>query len=470
MSAAAAARARAAGPTPLLLPPSTRRLLGQRLSGLALAVVAPVVAPGDPAPGPAWRFETSGGGALDLPLSAARAWERPPYAMPVRLVSARGEVLGEAVIGTRVGFDALVEKALATMLCLLRAALDGRAGPTAGPAPAAARSPGSLHLALAGGRVRHAAHRWRDRLLAEHWAIGVVAQPAGALLDGEPLGPVAWVHPGPFDDLADPHPWPGTDRVLCEEMPLDPPGAPGRILWLDLAGDPADAGRPASPRVAAGAIVLAGDMHRSYPGASVWEDGEVLLLPETPARGETTIHRLGDDGSLAPICRVAPELRIADPTLFWHGDRAWIAYTDLDIGAHDNLCLLHAPGPRGPWTPHRGNPVKLDIRSARPAGPVLRHRGALYRPAQDCARWYGAAVVLNRVEVLTTELFREVPVRRIEPPAGRFPHGLHTLAADGARLFVDGKRLAPRPGALAAKARGKAASLSRGLFGGAGHG
>ena len=39
----------------------------------------------------------------------------------------------------------------------------------------------------------------------------------------------------------------------------------------------------------------------------------------------------------------------------------------------------------------------------------------LYRPTQDCSRHYGGAVVIQRIDVLTTEWFHETPVARIEP-------------------------------------------------------
>jgi hypothetical protein len=66
----------------------------------------------------------------------------------------------------------------------------------------------------------------------------------------------------------------------------------------------------------------------------------------------------------------------------------------------------------------------------------------LFRPGQDCARTYGAAVVIHRVEVLTPDAYRETVVTRIRPdPSSDFPDGLHTLAAgEGGQIWLDGKR------------------------------
>ena len=63
--------------------------------------------------------------------------------------------------------------------------------------------------------------------------------------------------------------------------------------------------------------------------------------------------------------------------------------TDLHIWWSDDLF--------GQWRPHAANPVKIDARSARPAGTPFVHAGTLYRPAQDCSHTYGGAVAICRV-------------------------------------------------------------------------
>src|SRR5213596_456309 len=57
--------------------------------------------------------------------------------------------------------------------------------------------------------------------------------------------------------------------------------------------------------------------------------------------------------------------------------------------------------PLGPWRPHPGNPVKVDVRSSRPAGGPFLFGGNLYRPAQDCSRTYGGGITINRVTHLS---------------------------------------------------------------------
>ena len=112
--------------------------------------------------------------------------------------------------------------------------------------------------------------------------------------------------------------------------------------------------------------------------------------------------------------------------------------------------LLHADRLEGPWVPHRLTPVKIDIAGARPAGPLFKVGEALFRPGQDCSRTYGGGIAIHRVDVLNEDTYRETKVSALAPdPDGPFPDGIHTLAVDGDRVWVDGKRFVlDMPGAF----------------------
>ena len=134
---------------------------------------------------------------------------------------------------------------------------------------------------------------------------------------------------------------------------------------------------------------------------------------------------------------------MADPTLFRANGLYWLAYADGDIGLYDNLCLRFAERLEGPWRPHPLNPVKIDVRSSRPGGTPFRVGNALFRPAQNCARSYGGALAVNRIEVCTPGDYREETIAMLSPdPDGPFPDGLHTLSVRNDAVLIDGKRLA----------------------------
>ncbi len=281
----------------------------------------------------------------------------------------------------------------------------------------------------AGGRLDRARTKWADRLRSEWWSLGIASRSPQEILRTGGLGPVRWLAPDAGAAYcADPFPLPGTGKVLCEEMPMS--GGHGRIVVLAESGG----------TFSRAGIVLETAQHHSYP-CVYQENDETFLLPEATSRGGTTLYHLSASYGLTPVCAVAEGRRLADSTLFRHGDRYWIAATDLDFGSHDNLVLLYADYLGGPWQAHPAAPASIDIRGARPAGPPFRADGALFRPAQDCSATYGGGIAINRIDVLTPEVFHESLALRLLPEAGGpFPHGLHTLAGDGTRTWIDGKR------------------------------
>jgi hypothetical protein len=360
-------------------------------------------------------------------------WHRAPYVMPFRLVryapgSRSPEILDLAAIGTRgdqAEYLARVERIFAHLV------EDALVGTSRGQAELSV-DPGRTapQRSYRSGYFDYVIAKWHLRLFSERWSVGLTTTPVTNILSAGATGAVQWQ---PADHrnsyLADPFPLPGTDQLLCEEMPLH--GGVGRVVALSPDRD--GVWRTSS-------VVLDTGQHHSYP-CTVKDGARTYFLPEATNRGGTTLYEFARDEIPRPICAVALGRRLADPTLFKHDNRYWIACTDLDIGTHDNLCFLYADQPEGPWRPHRCTPVKIDICGARPAGSVFGIGAALFRPGQDCARTYGAAVVIHRIECLTPDAYRESVVARLDPdPDGPYPHGLHTLSVDSERVWLDGKR------------------------------
>jgi hypothetical protein len=100
------------------------------------------------------------------------------------------------------------------------------------------------------------------------------------------------------------------------------------------------------------------------------------------------------------------------------------------------------------------NPVVVDPRSARPAGPPFRVEGHSTGPPGllDGLR----DRVTQAIVVLSTEEYEEEVAAVVRPdPAGPFPHGLHTLTGVGQVTLVDGKRYVWSTAALVRALRGR---------------
>jgi hypothetical protein len=391
------------------------------------------------------RLETATGWPLDDPRLLAAHWHRAPFVLPIRLVryapqSALREILDSATIGTRGDRDVFQRRLERIATLLVRGWLRGSNGGEWNTDP-----DGLFAEAVprgVSGRLDRFRARWHDRTHVEWWSLGSTPVSLAGVVRTGRLGTVAWLAPNKAASyLADPFPWPGTGKLLCEEMPVR--GGKGRIIAIDPACPDTWPGGATGPMP-----ILETDQHHSYP--NVFQDNVATwLLPEATRFGSTTLYRLTAGGTPVFACAVAPERRLADPTLFHHAGRYWIACTDLDIGEHDNLCLLHAERPEGPWVPHRRWPVRIDIRGARPAGALFDIDGQLHRPGQDCTTTYGGGIAIHRIDLLTPDAFRETLVRVLRPdPDGPFPDGLHTIVHDGARCWVDGKRLVLDPASI----------------------
>jgi hypothetical protein len=272
------------------------------------------------------------------------------------------------------------------------------------------------------------------RFYREQWNIGIIRQPIYEFL--EPDSRVENIQWAPFSEnykyVADCFGVADTSgiTILCEEFAY----RSGKAVISSIRYT--DEGGFSSPRSAVNP-----PYHISYPYL-FQHDGETYCVPETAAAREIQIHRakrFPDDW--VKVSTILTDVAAVDPTMIKHEDFWWLFFTDLSKGKDTDLFIWLAPSLFGPWKPHLGNPVKCDVRSSRSAGTPFVHAGQLYRPAQDCSEAYGGRVVLNRVTHLTPEVFKEEPVRFIEPvPNSPFPKGLHTLSSVGGFTLVDGKR------------------------------
>jgi hypothetical protein len=186
--------------------------------------------------------------------------------------------------------------------------------------------------------------------------------------------------------------------------------------------------------------VLRAPYDLSYPFVFEWR-GQRFLMPESANAGRIEVfaaRRYPFDWTLEQV--LFNPLRAVDSTLVEVDGRWWLFTStspNLDVSNYDELYAYHGPSPFGPWTPHRRNPVKSDARSARSAGRFFRRGGSLFRPSQDACPADGSAIVVNRIDVLTPELFQETAVSRIEPHWRQRLSGTRTLNSCPGLTIVD---------------------------------
>jgi hypothetical protein len=244
---------------------------------------------------------------------------------------------------------------------------------------------------------------------------------------------------------ADPFPLHKDGRyyVFFEELPRG--ASKAHISMLEVRPD----GTWSAPQ-----RVLERDYHLSYPFL-LEHEGRLLMIPETAQNRTVEAWRCVEFPLRWRFERVLLDgVRCVDATLTRAADRWWMfANSGMTRCLDDELHIFHAADPlgrsEGGWRPHARNPVKSDVRSARPAGALFWRDGALHRPAQICTPLYGAGVSVNRVQRLTATDYAERETQRIQPAAGSGLLGIHTINRAGDLTVVDAFRRRSRLGGLA---------------------
>jgi hypothetical protein len=252
------------------------------------------------------------------------------------------------------------------------------------------------------------------------------------ILDGPDASHPEFKHLIPPKDRfwADPFPVFRNGRyyIFCEEYPYH--RRKGRISVMELDRN----GRCSSP-----VTVLDRAYHLAYPFIFEWQ-GEYFMIPETESNKTIELYRctsFPDQWELFTV--LIDNISAVDTTLTEIGGRWWMFTNIAAEGTSDwdtELHLFHAPSPVGPWTAHKSNPVKSDVRSARPAGSIFSLDGKVYRPSQDCSVRYGHSMSINEIVEIDTDKFEEVEVSRILPEWAPGLVGTHTInSVEGLTVF-----------------------------------
>ncbi|HKU68916.1 MAG TPA: hypothetical protein VJP85_14170 [Candidatus Baltobacteraceae bacterium] len=288
-------------------------------------------------------------------------------------------------------------------------------------------------------RQSRAASFVREKFYSIEWTIARVNETPAQFIGGERRADVTYLYRSTKERyLADPCVIVRDARafVFCEEYRKA--DRLGTVMVSELGKRGASAPQ----------AVITEAHHLSYP--HVFEHGgETYCIPESGGIRKVCLYRCVEfPATWEYVHTLIDGFEAADSTIVRHADRWWLFCTssrEAVKGHYSHLYVWHANDLFGTWTQHVRNPVKIDARSARPAGPFFTHEGQLYRPAQDCSRSYGCAVRINRIDTLTPTDFAEIVVGTIRPPIGRYTRGLHTLCAAADGCVVDVERYAFDP-------------------------
>jgi hypothetical protein len=220
----------------------------------------------------------------------------------------------------------------------------------------------------------------------------------------------------------------GATFLFVEEYPY----ATGKGI-ISVARLGAD-GRFGVPRT-----VIEEPYHLSYPQVFS-QGGEMFMLPESGGARRLVLYRAVAFPDLWEIDTLLMEGRdINDATLLQREGRFWLFGTERrgSGSASDTLVVFSAPQLRGPWAPHRLNPIVIDRSAARPGGAFIERDGRTFLPVQDGRESYGGGLGLAELLRLDDDAVVFAPPVPIRGGTAWPRRGIHTLNRAGRVEVVD---------------------------------
>jgi hypothetical protein len=276
---------------------------------------------------------------------------------------------------------------------------------------------------------------FNDLFLTEFWHSGVINKPAeNQIFSGERIHQkdITWIpSPGRSEYYADPSALfdAGQLRIYFEDFRYKTQSAGISCFTLD----------PSTGKFSEKKEILPGNPHLSYPFVFL-SGNTIYCIPESCIEKRVRLYRYDETADrFVPDQILLDGIDAVDPTLVNFENRWWLFFT-RKRQSNTHLYIYWSDDLKGPYQPHPQNPVKTDVRCARPAGKFFTHEGTLYRPSQDCSLTYGNRVVINKILELTTESFREEPLYVVGPLAfGKYKKGFHTFNSAGPFTIFDAK-------------------------------
>jgi hypothetical protein len=187
-------------------------------------------------------------------------------------------------------------------------------------------------------------------------------------------------------------------------------------------------------------IVLDTKDHLSYPFVFK-ENGKIYIFPENAFGGALNCFEFDPVNRSFVNKQQVIGLPLLDGTILKQDNKYWLFATLLGESYNSDLHIFYSDQLTGPYRAHPGNPVKQQLNGSRPAGNFFEVDGSIYRPAQNCANYYGESITINKIRKLTVSEFAEDEYMVIKPNRHEeFNYGIHTINAVDDIIVVDGQK------------------------------
>ena len=184
-------------------------------------------------------------------------------------------------------------------------------------------------------------------------------------------------------------------------------------------------------------IIIENSFHMSYPDVFAY-DGKYYMIPESSANSTVDLY-VADcfPNKWRKIKSLISGSKYVDSTVYLDGDQYYLISYSMISGFEVHIFALDMEQQKVELIAKK----RYEKNVARPGGRLFSEGGKLLRPAQDCSRKYGEALIIYQVdEINRNGEFVEHEVRRIESGMLHLennPERVHHLTSDGVYEVVD---------------------------------
>ncbi len=276
------------------------------------------------------------------------------------------------------------------------------------------------------------------KLYFKQWAVGITRGDIRSIIRSKNFRQdnIKWVYPESTDRFfADPfilNSENGEINILYEDFSIDENY--GNISLMTLNG---------RFEQVHSKVLLDTASHLSFP--FIFKDnGRNYVIPESVKNGSISCYEYEPQKKALVFRGELLKVPLYDPTILKNEDTYWLFGSEFENRTEYKLQIYHSGKLMGPYTPHRGNPVRSGLDGIRSAGNFIEVDGDIYRPSQNCQNEYGESITINRIKVLDEYYFSEEPYMTINISKKNLRenniHTIHTINFYGNLIVVDGIR------------------------------
>lgn len=187
--------------------------------------------------------------------------------------------------------------------------------------------------------------------------------------------------------------------------------------------------------------VLERDYHLSYPFVFEWE-GKYFMVPESAQNKTIDLYECIEFPYEWKFkMNLMKNVNAVDTTLFHYCGKWWLftgmAENEGSLPLVELFLFSSNVLFTSEWNPHPLNPIVSDVKRARPAGRLFTRNGKIFRPSQDCSKFYGYGFDLNEILLLSETEYSEKEVISVRPNWDKKIQATHTFTSDGQLTIVD---------------------------------